>query len=80
MAQEEWNLASNHIAERFGKGDGSATIIHAELAIDVAGMGFDRSRRDHQFVRNLLVRELLIEQVQNVQFAIGQRFQTLLPQ
>ena len=58
-------LICSQETERFGKGDGSATIIHAELAIDIVRMHLDRSRRDHQFAGNLLVREVLIELAQN---------------
>ena len=37
----------------------------------------DRFGRDHQFARNLLVREISVEQVQNLEFSPGQRFQAL---
>ncbi len=55
------NLICSKNAERFGKSDGSAAIVHAELAIDIADMHLDRSRREHQLARNLLIREVLVE-------------------
>ncbi len=55
------SLICRQEAERFGKRDGSAAIVHAELAIDIADMHLDRSRCDYQFSRNLLVREILVE-------------------
>jgi hypothetical protein len=66
--------------EPFGEGDGRAAIIHAELAIDIGGMHLDGSRRDYQFARKLLVGEVLVQQTQDVRFALGLRFQALLPQ
>ena len=55
-------LAGSQEAKRFGEGDGRTAIVHAELAIDIGGMHLDRTRRDHQFARNLLVGEVPIEQ------------------
>src|SRR6266566_5978249 len=60
------DLACSQEAKRFGESDGRAAIVHAELAIDIGGMHLDRSRRDHQFARNLLVREVPIEQAQDL--------------
>src|SRR5438034_437593 len=51
-------LACSHIAERFGKRDGSTAILHTELAIDIACMHLDRSGCEHQLTRNLLIREI----------------------
>ena len=73
-------LAGSQETERFGEGDSRATIVHTELAIDIGGMHLDRAGRDHQFARNLLVGEVLIQQAQDVQFAVGQRFYALLLQ
>jgi len=58
-------------AQRSGQGDGRLPIIHAELAIDMPGMQLDRAGRDHQFARNLLVREAPLEQAQDLQLALG---------
>ncbi len=80
MPLSERGLIWSQEAERFSESDGSAAIIHAELAIDIVRMHLDGSRRDHQFSGNLLVCEVLVEQVQNLQFAVGQRFQTFLLQ
>src|SRR6266699_1779394 len=66
--------------ERSGQGDGSATIIHTELLVDMFCMQLDRAGRHHQFARNFLVGEILVEQVQNLQLAPGQRLQALLLQ
>ncbi len=59
--QRPGGLFRSQQAERSGKGDGSTTIVHTELAIDIVGMHLDRSRRDHQLARNLLVTEILVE-------------------
>ena len=73
-------LVYSQQAECFGEGDSSAAIIHAELAIDIVGMDLDGSRREHQRARDLLVGEVFVQQVQDLQFALGQGFQALLPQ
>src|SRR6266487_3644459 len=74
------SLICSQKAKRSGKRDGSAAIAHTKLAIDISGMHFDRSRRDYQLSRNLLVREVFVEQVQDLHFAVGQGFQALLSQ
>lgn len=43
-------------------------------------MHLDRSRRDHQIARDLLGREALVQQAQDVPFALDLGFQALLPQ
>jgi hypothetical protein len=58
-------------AQRSGQADGRLSIIHAELAIDMPGMQLDRAGRDHQFTRDLPVREIPLEQMQDVQLALG---------
>lgn len=44
------------------------------------GMQLDRFSRDHQFARNLLIREICVEQTQNLQLAPGQWLQALFRQ
>jgi len=63
--------ACSQQTQRPGQGDSRLPVIHAQLAIDMLGMQLDCSRGDHQFARNFSVRKTLIEQVQDLQLALG---------
>ena len=60
-------------AQFLGAYDGLGPVMHAQLAIDAAGVLFDRVEGDDQRLGDVLVRVSLADQVQDLELAIGER-------
>jgi hypothetical protein len=59
-------------ADLSGSGDGLGPAMYAQLAVDIAAMLLDRIQTDNQAIGDFAVGESLVDQTQDLFFALAQ--------